>query len=112
MPKKEAPKKVEPKKPNQKKVDDLVKTIQGQLKDSVKKKYVRHGDTKPPKPTEPDRTKNLGELKDTDLKAAVKYAVEGKWQTDVGPSQTLKIRGDKMVKAVTNLKKTKPEQRD
>jgi hypothetical protein len=109
MPKK---KKVQPNKQSQKKVDDLVKTIQGQLKDSVKRKYVKHGETKPPKPTEPDRTKNLSELKGTDLKAAVKYAVEGKWQTDVGPSHILKIRGDQMVKAVTNLKKIKPSQRD
>lgn len=102
------PKKVEPKK-----VDDLVKTIQSQLKDSVKKKYVNHGVAKPSKPTEPkSRDKSLGEISGTDLKAAVKYAVEDKWQSDTGPGSHLRIRGDKMVKSITNLKKIKPEQRD
>lgn len=104
MPKKPDPKKPDPKKQNPKKVDDLVKAIQSRLKDSLSKEYVKTN-KKPRKPTKPESEKHLSDLDDTGLNAAVKYAVEDKWQTDTGPNQHLKIKGDKMVKAITNLKK-------
>ena len=92
-----------------KKISDLIEHIKSELNSAHAAKTVKKGE-KDASPVPSPEDKDLSNATDDDLKAAAKHAIANvlpKWQTDEVVRVPLKIKGDKMVKSITDLKKKK-----